>query len=484
MDHLTWASATEQAAALRARRVGALELLNHYIDRIERHDEAINAVVVRDFERARADAAAADRELKRGEIRGPLHGVPMTVKESFDLAGLPTTWGVPTMKRNRATADGVVPTRLKAAGAVIFGKTNVPLMLSDFQSYNEVYGTTHNPWRQGHTPGGSSGGAAAALAAGFTALEYGSDIGGSIRNPAHFSGVCGHKPTWGIVPMRGHSLGRALTPTDISVVGPLARAVDDLELALDLTAGPDGPAAAGWRLELPRPRFAGPKGLRVALWLDDVVAPIDEQVKAVIAGAAEALAGAGAEVDAEPRPDFDPAECHQIYLTALHAALAARQDDVTFAETLKRAKELDADDDSQLARTLRQQTARHRDWIQANEARTRMRWAWMSFFERYDVLLCPVAAVPAFPHDESPALGSRTLKVNGKSVPYFQQLFWAGLSGVSYLPSTVVPGGQSADGLPVGVQIVGPEFGDRRTLAVGRMLEALLGGFRAPEGFA
>ncbi len=483
MSELAWKSATELAGMIRARRLGSRELLDHMIARVERYDNQVNAVVVRDFERARAAADEADSATRRGVSHGPLHGVPMTVKESFDLAGLPTTWGVPEMKGNIAARDGVVPQRLKDAGAVIFGKTNVPLMLADFQSYNAVYGTTHNPHRQGHTPGGSSGGGAAALAAGFTALEYGSDIGGSIRNPAHYSGVCGHKPTWGIVPMRGHALTGALTPTDISVVGPLARSIDDLELALELTAGSDRLHEPGWKLDLPPSEVEGAEGLRVALWCDDPIAAVDDSVQKVLRQAAEALSEAGAIVDDQARPDFTPRHCMDTYRTLLFSAMAARQPQAQFEQSIRRLEGLSPDDISDGAQVLRAQTIRHRDWATANEARTRMRYAWADFFENHDVLLCPVASVPAFPHDESEDMNARTLTVNGRTVSYFDQLFWAGMTGVSYLPGTVVPGGMTDGRLPVGIQVVGPEMGDRRTLAVARVIESLTGGFQAPAGF-
>lgn len=483
MSEPAWKSATELAGLIRARRLGSRELLDHMIARVERYDNQVNAVVVRDFDRARAAADEADAATRRGVSHGPLHGVPMTVKESFDLAGLPTTWGVPEMKDNIAARDGVVPQRLKDAGAVIFGKTNVPLMLADFQSYNVVYGTTHNPHRQGHTPGGSSGGGAAALAAGFTALEYGSDIGGSIRNPAHYSGVCGHKPTWGIVPMRGHALTGALTPTDISVVGPLARSIDDLELALELTAGSDRLHEPGWKLDLPPSEVEGAEGLRVALWCDDPIAAVDDSVQKVLRHAAEALSEAGAIVDDQARPDFTPQHCMDTYRTLLFSAMAARQPQAQFEQNIRRLEGLAPDDMSDGAKVLRAQTIRHRDWAIANEARTRMRYAWADFFENYDVLLCPVASVPSFPHDESEDMNARTLTVNGKTVSYFDQLFWAGMTGVSYLPGTVVPGGMTDGRLPVGIQVVGPEMGDRRTLAVARVIESLTGGFQAPQGF-
>src|SRR5213083_1819026 len=254
-------SARQLAADIKKKKIGCLELLDLHLARVEKYDGALNAIVVRDFERARKRARALDRARGR---RGPLHGVPMTIKESYDVAGLPTTWGVPAYRDNVATKNAVVVDRLLGAGAVIFGKTNVPLFLADWQSFNAIYGTTNNPWDVSRAPGGSSGGSAAALAAGLTGLEAGSDIGSSIRNPAHFCGVYGHKPTWGIVPRDGQALPWQQAPVDIDVVGPLARSSDDLALALSVMAGPDAIEAAGWRLELTRPRQKRLRDFKVA----------------------------------------------------------------------------------------------------------------------------------------------------------------------------------------------------------------------------
>src|SRR5580704_14197467 len=239
MDERAFASATRLAAEIRDRRISCRELLESYLARDERYNPALNAIIARQIEPARERAEAADAALARGEIWGPLHGVPMTVKESFDVAGLPTTWGNPAWKDRRATANAVLSERLMGAQAVIYGKTNVPLMLQDAQSYNEVYGTTNNPWDVKRGPGGSSGGEAAALAAGLSAMGAGSDIAGSLRNPAHYCGIYAHKPTSGLITTRGHAPGPVLTPTDISVVGPMARHAEDLELALRILAAPD-----------------------------------------------------------------------------------------------------------------------------------------------------------------------------------------------------------------------------------------------------
>ena len=254
MTELAFRSAAALGAAIRERKIGCRELLEHYLKRVERYNPALNAIIVTDFARARRRADEADAALVRGKGWGPLHGLPMTVKESFDVVGLPTTWGLTELRGSTAAANALAVDRLLGAGAIIFGKTNVPVLLADSQSYNPVYGTTNNPWDPSLTPGGSSGGAAAALAAGLTGLELGSDIGGSIRNPAHYCGVWGHKPTWGIAPPRGQALYGNVAASDISVIGPLARSAEDLALALDIVAGPDPIEAEGWRLDLAAPR--------------------------------------------------------------------------------------------------------------------------------------------------------------------------------------------------------------------------------------
>ena len=272
-------SATELARLLRARKLTAAALLEDCLGQYEAHNGALNAVVVTDIPRARKAAAAADRRLRAGKPRGPFDGVPMTAKESFDMAGLPSTWGDPRFKDNIATTDAVALQRLEAAGAVVYGKTNVPLMLADWQSYNAIYGTTNNPWDLARAPRGSSGGSAVALATGMSALEIGSDIGASIRNPAHYCGVYGHKPTWGVVPYQGHLLPGVVQPGDITVAGPLARSARDLATMMKLIAGPVGPEARGYALSLPPARQASLKEFRVAVMFTDAQSEVDLPVQ-------------------------------------------------------------------------------------------------------------------------------------------------------------------------------------------------------------
>jgi amidase len=479
---IAFKTASELARLIRTREIGSLELTERYIERIERLDGEINAVVVRDFDGARAAARTADARLAAGEPVGPLHGVPMTIKESYNVAGLPTTWGIPLFKDNVATHDAEVVTRLRRAGALFLGKTNVPFSLGDFQSYNDLYGVTRNPWDLERTPGGSSGGSAAALAAGLAGLECGSDIGGSIRNPAHCCGVYGHKPTWGVVPPQGHALPGMDAAADLVVCGPLARSADDLALAMDVIAGPQPLDAPGWQLRLPAPKTSL-RQYRIAVWPTDAYAPVDSEVADRVARVGETLARLGARVSDTARPAFDVEASCVTYLSLLNAIVGAGFSEQERARLRQRADAADPADRSHETVTVRGCVLSHRDWLIHNNARERLRRAWRAFFDDWDVLLCPQSATTAFPHDHGP-LGSRTLPVNGQQQPYFRQLFWAGLITAPFLPSTVFPTGPSRAGLPIGVQAVAAEYHDRSTMEIARMLASELGGFQPPPGFA
>ncbi|PYM23148.1 MAG: amidase [Candidatus Rokuibacteriota bacterium] len=477
-------SATQLAAEIRKKKIGCLELLDLYLARVAKYDGALNAIVVRDFERARARARAADRALAKRQVWGPLHGVPMTIKESYDVAGLPTTWGVPAYKGNLATTNAVAVDRLLGAGVVLFGKTNVPLYLADWQSFNAIYGTTNNPWDVTRAPGGSSGGSAAALAAGLTGLEAGSDIGSSIRNPAHFCGVYGHKPTWGIVPRTGQALPWQKAPVDIDVVGPLARSAADLDLALSVMAGPEAIEAAGWQLRLQTPKQKRLRDFKVALLLDTPEIAVDREVQDRLLALADFLRTQKVKVDDRARPAIDTAEAWAVYTRLLRAATSDRQTDADFAKNQAAASALKPEDQSYYARATRAAVLSHRDWLAANEARHRMRLAWAEFFTSYDLLLCPVASTAAFKHDQQGERYDRTLVVNGQKVPVTDHLFWAGYTGASYLPSTAAPCGFTPSGLPVGVQIVGPQYGDLTCLGFARLLEREFQAFVPPPGYA
>jgi amidase len=480
MTDIAFLPARKLAKLIADRDLGCLELLDYMIARVEKHDGRVNAVVVRDFDRARSRARELDRMRKP---LGKLHGVAMTVKESYDIAGLPTTWGVAEKREQIAARSAVVVDRLMAAGAVIFGKTNVPAMLNDWQSFNPIYGSTGNPWDLSRSPGGSSGGAAAALAAGLTCLEAGSDIGGSIRQPAHACGVFGHKPTWSLVPTRGHApVPGVAGMLDITVVGPLARSAADLAIALDIVAGPEETDTA-LRYKLPPPAHKHLKGMRIAVWAEDPATHTDGEITAALHDLSRHLRGEGATVDLGARPAFDPRDAYEVYLKLLSAAINSRAPQEHVERMNQAAAELAPDDNSTVATQLRAVAPAHAEWLNWNEKRHRIRRAWGTFFQDWDVLLCPVLSVPAQPRMEDRPPWELTTKINGATVPWPELLFWPGLVGGFHLPASVAPLGLTKAGLPIGVQIVGPLYGDRTTLAFARLLERSWRAFEAPAGW-
>jgi amidase len=482
---MTFNTAREQVAALAARRISAAELLEQSIARIEQHDGQLNAVVVRDFERARKAAREADAALVRGERRALL-GVPMTVKESFNVAGLPTTWGIAAAKDFRARSDAVAVQRLKAAGAVILGKTNVPFVLGDTQSYNAIYGTTNNPWDPARTPGGSSGGSAAALAAGYVALELGSDIGGSLRVPAHFCGVCAHKPSYGVAATRGHTPPGIADPVpidvDLAVIGPMARSADDLALALDLIAGPDEPMATAYRLALPPPRRSALPDFRVLVLDEHPSAPTSRDVRAALQQVASNLGKAGAKVSRSSALLPDLAQQARTHFRLLLSVFGADLPDAVYAGLQERARSLRADDRSLPAEGLRGQVLSHRDWIRADRERAVLRQRWHALFREFDVVLCPVAPTVAFAHDHG-EMPARRLQVDDASIAYADQFVWPSVATTPGLPATAMPIGRAPGGLPIGMQIVGPFLEDRTPLAFAALFEREFGGFVPPPGY-
>jgi amidase len=464
---------------VRKREISALELLDHYIGRVERLDPRINAVVVRDFDRARARARALDAQSDRA---APLFGVPMTVKESFDVAGLPTTRGHAELRDKPVSMSSLPIRRLEAAGAVIFGKTNVPVDLADWQSYNPVYGSTSNPWNAAHTPGGSSGGSAASIAAGFAGMELGTDIGGSIRVPAHYCGVFGHKPTWSLCPPFGDPATTPAALTDIAVLGPIARSAGDLAVALDVVAGPDS-SETGLTYNLPAPRTTNLNELRVAVWSSEPGHETDAETVAQIEALADFLQREGAAVSRTARPPFNATAAFHLYLQLLDAAWSARQTDESVADKRGLVASRPADDMSSDVVMARCLDMPHRTWLGLNEQRMQYRRAWSAFFRDWDVLLCPVIATAALPHMQQGKTWQRTFTVNNRVIPYNDMLFWPGLTCGYHLPASVAPLGMTGAGLPIDVQIVGPIYGDRTTIAVAAMLEHAWRGFVAPKGW-
>ncbi|HJQ58489.1 MAG TPA: amidase family protein, partial [Vineibacter sp.] len=423
--------------------ISALEVCEAAIGRIERLDGPINAVVVRDFDRARAAAKAIDAAGARGDPR-PLLGVAMTVKESNDVAGLPTTWGIPSFTDLPVRQDGVAVARLKKAGAIILGKSNVPVSLADWQSVNPIYGRTVNPHNHACSPGGSSGGAAAAVATGMVPLELGSDIGGSIRVPAHLCGVFGHKPTYGIIPLKGHGFpGTDGVDVPLAVVGPLARSADDLAIALDAMAGAvDGVA---WRLDLPPPRHGGLPDHRVLVLDTHPVAATDACVRDALNALAQALERRGLRVVRGIKDLPDLAAAHSSYMTMLNAIVS---------RGTPGAEPINA-----------------HAWMAVNDEQMRLARQWRAVFSDVDVVLAPTFGVPAFAHEDNPDWGARSLRVDGAPTPYGAQLAWPGVATYPGLPATAIPIGKNKDGLPIGVQVIGGMFEDRTALAFASLLQ-------------
>jgi len=488
MSDLGYRSATELVQAMKAKEVGSRELLDHLLARVDEHNPALNAVVTLDVERAADAADAADAATARGDTLGPLHGLPMTVKDAFETEGLRTTCGAPDLADHVPSTDATAVARLKAAGAIVFGKTNTPTYTADLQTSNPVFGTTNNPWDTSRSPGGSSGGSAAALAAGLTPLELGSDIGGSIRNPSHQCGTLGHKPSFGIVPGRGHIPGPpgSLGAGDVNVCGPMARTVEDLVLALDVLAGPDVPASTGWRLDLPPARTDQRGELRVGAWLEEPDLPVAPDVAEVLSATVDALAAAGFAVDRAARPAVDVAETTHLFEQLVWTVMSATVDPDTWELSKAVADAPPADDEPLLFRGGRATALRHKDWIALDEVRQHQRMAWADLFRTVDVLLCPVFPVAAFPHqiDDDPfGILNRTLAVGDRDVAHGELTHWCGVIGVAYLPSTVVPVGFTADGRPVGIQVVADFLQDRTALSVAAAIGEVLGGFRPPPGY-
>ena len=476
-------TAGEQVADLAARRVSAVELLDQAIARIEALDKSINAVAVRDFDRARQAAIAADQALARGERR-PLLGLPMTVKESFNVAGLPTTWGIPAFKDWRPTEDAVPVQRLKAAGAVIIGKTNVPVALADWQTTNPIYGTTNNPYDIARTPGGSSGGAAAALAAGYVALELGSDIGGSLRTPAHYCGVFAHKPTYGVIARRGHNFPRqpALPSAGdgLAVVGPMARSARDIALAFGVIAGPDEQReGVGWRLALPQPRHRTLRDFRVLLIDTHPLCPTAESIRTALGRLADRLGKEGATVARQSPLLPDLTEVTRNYMRLLGPIMTNGRPPEFYEQMRSLAATLSPDDQSLDAIYIRSANVGWRDWEAANIVRTRLQHQWAMLFKEWDVVLCPPMPTPAFKHDRAEP-SARRLDVDGQALPYNNNFVWAAPATAAGLPATVAPIGRTDSGLPIGVQIIGPHLEDLTTIQFAQLLEQAFGGFVPP----
>ncbi|MEV7832170.1 amidase [Streptomyces subrutilus] len=464
------APAREQLAALRRRTITSRELLEQYLLHIAKANPALNAVVTLDAAGARAAADAADRHLAAtGKPLGALHGLPLTVKDALETKGLRTTCGSPDLTAHVPERDADAVARLRAAGAVIVGKTNVPVMCQDLQTSNPLFGTTKNPYDATRTAGGSSGGPAAAVAAGLTSLDVGSDLAGSLRLPAAYCGVYALRPSGGIVPTRGH-IPRPpgwLTSSDMLTLGPVARTADDLGLLLDVLAAPAPADAAAWRVELPAPRRKRLADYRVGVWRDDPYCHVDGDTRRVLDEVVRLLRSAGAGVDETARP-VDLAGSDRLFQRLMYATASATATDAGFAEDVAAAEKVPADAPGGLF--LHARTMRHRDWLRANEEREELRGRWAAYFATHDALVTPATPTAAVADQTAVPVPERYITVDGERRPYFDQTAWLNLAGHVRLPAVVLPAGRTAGGLPLAVQIIGPYLDDRTVVALAEHL--------------
>tara|TARA_B100000902_G_scaffold99722_1_gene102142 strand:+ start:1412 stop:2857 length:1446 start_codon:yes stop_codon:yes gene_type:complete len=468
------------AEKIKNKEISSLELTQHYIERIEKYDGDINSVIVKTFDEAILAATEADEAISKKQELNILHGVPMTIKESYNIEGQSTTWGIPDFKGNIAKEDGLAVKRFKKSGAHFLGKTNVPLNLADFQSYNDIYGTTGNPWDVKTTPGGSSGGSAAALAAGFTSLEAGSDIGGSIRNPAHYCGVFGHKPSHAIIPSSGHELIPNVPEPDLSVCGPLARSAKDLEIALDIMAGPIERESRGWQLNLPESRRSNLKDFKVAIWSNDEIAPVSREIAERCEEVGKNLESVGVNVSYAAKPDHDFLKSEINYQLLLQSVMQSGMSEEEFKKIEEIANNLEPNDSSVEAILARGTVLSHRNWIRQNYAREQTKISWENFFNKWDILICPQLATTAIEHDHR-KISDRTIMVDNQEQRYFQQIFWPGLAVNAHLPSTVFPTGLSRDGMPIGLQAIGGAYEDKTTIKFAELYEQEFKAFVVPN---
>ena len=456
-------SAVELTAALRSKEISARELLDLYLERIDRLDrDGVNAVVTLDADHARTAARAADEALARGDAVGPLHGLPITIKDAIETEGIRSTAGAVELATHIPTADAPAVARMKAAGAIVFGKTNLPRWCGDSQAFNELFGTTNNPWSFAHVPGGSSGGSAAALAAGFTGAELGTDIGGSVRAPAHCCGVYALKPSYGVIPNLGYldHVGGGTTQTDINVFGPMARSAADLELLARVLEGPSPADAVAWRIELPQSTVTSLNELRIATWFDDDACRVDAEYHGMLGAVADALDDTGAQVtDAHPRIGVHAQM--DLYTRLIAAAVSP----------------------SMPADVADQISGSHLAWLRLDEQRAALREVWRQWFEDYDVLLAPVWCTPPFEHDQVGNMLDRVVMVNGEPRNHFEISQWLMIVNVSNLPSVVVPIGRTNGGLPVGMQIIAPYLQEHHAIRVAELLSEIVGGYEVPPGF-
>jgi Asp-tRNA(Asn)/Glu-tRNA(Gln) amidotransferase A subunit family amidase len=471
LDELNYKSLVEMAKMVRARKISPVELANAHLERIERLNPKLNAIVSMDAGRVRAQAKAAEKAAgsrsKKGQL-GPLHGVPVTIKSSIDVKGERCECGTALRKGLIPERDAPLVARLRAAGAIILGTTNVPEFLMAYESDNSLYGRSNNPWGLGRTPGGSSGGEAAAIASGCSAGGVGSDGGGSVRIPAHFVGICGLKPTPGRIPSTGHFPASAGPFVNLGVVGPMARTVGDLERLFEVIAGPDTGDPASAPVPLRKWSDAEIRKLRIGYFEDDGATPVTAETAAVVRAAVEALRQQGFKVEPWRPENLDRVWqlWWNLFGRAIHMAMtpmvAGREAELSpmyraYRESLASEKPLSAG-----------------ELLETQVVRDVLRNAFLARMEKYPILLCPACAIPAFRHRE------HQWEIRGRKVEILKAMSYSQWFNLLSNPGAVVPVGKSPEGLPIGVQIVGRPWEEEAVLAVAAKIERACGGFRRP----
>jgi amidase len=478
-----FASAHALLAALRGGQISAIALVEFHLARIAHYNHELNAIVIPNYEQARRRAAEADAAHRLGEPFGMLHGLPLTIKDSIEVAGLRTTAGIAARAEVISVEHAPLARRLLAAGGILLSKTNVPPYAGDWQADNPLFGRTNNPWDLSRTSGGSTGGGAVAVAAGLTPLAFGSDIAGSIRVPAAFCGIYGHRPSETAVPHAGHVPGSSLPNPALvmAVQGPLARDAADLELALEVISGPVVGEDVAWRLTFPPARHTSLAAFRVAILPHVAWLPVDAEIMAALDDLASRLGRLGTTV-AEVQPEgFDVWKHQEVYDALLHAVVFWELLDDRRAQMVHRLR---LSSDPFAPAQVFGLTATAAQFISLHAQRERYRAAFRDFFRSWDVLLTPVTITPAFPHiGQETTFASRTLQINGESVPYSRLQVYPGLASLSGQPATAFPWGRTRSGLPIGLQVIGPYLEDRTPIIFAALLAQAFGGFVPPPGY-
>ena len=465
------------------KEISSQELLEIQLEHISEHNASINAVITINKDLARKKAIEADEAMQKGENWGPLHGLPITMKDAYEVKDIISTGGSVKWKDHIPASNAVVADRLQQAGAIVFGKTNVPLLSGDWQSYNELYGVTNNPWNTHKTPGGSSGGSAAAVSMGFSSLEVGSDIGGSARVHAHFCVVYGLKPSYGLIPLLGHlppPPGILSHQDTLSVAGPIARSPKDIQIALSVLAGTSPLEQKGWKLDLPPARHQKIKDFRVAIWPNDPFCNVENAISDAIEGFANQIGKLGATVQ-ETNTGVSLQMNDDIYWNMSMPIIASGFPKSTLEKMKEFLRNSDPNDTNLRVRHARAALLKHKSWLSFNERRLHIKAMWEEFFASFDVLICPVVFTTAFDHNHEPDMYNRTITVDGVDRKYFELTVWPSVATLPQLPSLAIPIGQNAEGLPIGVQVIGPYLEDYTPIAFAQAIEGVCSGYTPPS---